>query len=137
MCLTGMRNAVALVTLLSVSTFTAAAQTVAAKKTYYRVRTASTLQQSTGGPVVFNAASFEAGVSPGGLATVYGTDLPSVSGVIVASSDPLPSTLGGVSVTINGISAALFSVAYANGQDQISFQVPYETPVGNGAVEVD
>ena len=137
MCLTSMRYVVTLITLLSALAVTSRAQTDAAKKTYYRVRSATVLQQSTGGPVVVNAASFEAGVSPGGLATVYGTDLTSVSGVIVASSDPLPATLGGVSVTVNGISAALFSVAYSNGQDQISFQVPYETPAGIGAVEVD
>jgi uncharacterized protein (TIGR03437 family) len=36
-------------------------------------------------------------------------------------------------VIVNGLAAPIFSVAYANGEDQISFQVPYETPVGPGA----
>jgi minor extracellular serine protease Vpr len=45
--------------------------------------------------------------------------------------------LAGVSVVVNGMPAALFSVAFANGEDQISFQVPWETPIGPGAVEVD
>jgi uncharacterized protein (TIGR03437 family) len=45
--------------------------------------------------------------------------------------------LSGVSVVINGILAPLFSVAHANGVDQISFQVPYETAVGPAAVEAD
>ena len=110
------------------------------KQGYYRPRTphrTAIRPAQASAPVVVNAASFEAGVSPGGLATVYGTDLTSVTGVLVASSDPLPTVLGGVSVTVNGIPAPLFSVAYANGVDQISFQVPYETAVGPGAVEAD
>lgn len=131
-----MRHAVTFFGFLALSALTGNARAEPATKPYYRA-TSAVRQQATGLPVVVNAASFEPGVSPGGLATVYGTDLTSVDGVIVASSDPLPFTLGGVSVVVNGISAALFSVAYANGQDQISFQVPYETPVGNGAVEVD
>lgn len=83
-----------------------------------------------------NAASFEPGVSPGGLSTVFGTDLTDVTGTVVAGVNPLPLNLAGVSVTVNGVPAPLFSVAYANGQDQISFQTPYETPTGPGSADV-
>lgn len=116
------------------------ASAASAGKTYFRprvVRSRPAQAPAQGNPVVVNAASFEPGVSPGGLATVYGTDLTSVNGVIVASTNPLPTVLGGVSVEVNGVPAPLFSVAYANGADQISFQVPYETDVGPGAVQVD
>jgi len=122
---------------LCVSAFAGTGQPAPANKTYYRAHKTAVRQQASTNPVVVNAASFESGVSPGGLATVFGTDLTSVTGVIVSSSNPLPTTLGGVSVLVNGIPAALFSVAYANGEDQISFQVPWETPVGPDAVEVD
>ena len=86
--------------------------------------------------MVVNAASFLEGVSPGGLATVFGENLTDVSGVVVAGTDPLPTELAGVSITVNGIPAPIFSVAYANGEDQISFQVPYETPTGAAAADV-
>lgn len=135
-----MRQAALLALFLTVSSALSSSQASIRGKTYFRPRASrSALRQAplNGTPVVVNAASFEPGVSPGGLATVYGTDLTSVSGVIVANSNPLPTALGGVSVEVNGIPAPLFSVAYANGADQISFQVPYETDVGPGAVEVD
>jgi len=120
------------VCLVSVST---AANTQ--KKTYYRAHpNAAVRPKAMSDPVVVNAASFQPGVSPGGLATVFGQDLTSVTGTVVANSDPLPLTLGGVSVLVNGIPAPLFSVAFVDGQDQISFQVPYAAPVGSGAAEV-
>lgn len=89
-----------------------------------------------GDPAVVNAASFEPGISPGGLATIFGTNLTSVDGTVVASALPLPIELAGVSVLVNGINAAMYSVAFANGQDQISFQVPFETATGPNAAEV-
>lgn len=88
------------------------------------------------GPVVVNAASYLPGISPGSLATVFGRDLTSVSDVVVAGTNPLPTELAGVSVVVNGRYAPVFSIAYANGQDQISFQVPYETPTGPRAAQI-
>jgi uncharacterized protein (TIGR03437 family) len=93
--------------------------------------------RNPGDPVVVNAASFLPGVSPGGIATIFGQNLTDVGGVIAATSSPLPLQLGGVSVFVNGIAAPLYSVAYANGEDQINFQVPFETDTGPGAVQVD
>ena len=96
---------------------------------YYRQRDgkAAKTAQAAGDPVVVNAASFEPGISPGALATIFGQGLSNVSGVVVANTDPFPFQLADVTVIVNGYYAALFSVAYANGEDQISFQVPYET----------
>jgi len=86
---------------------------------------------------VVNAASFLPGISPGGLATIFGNNLTDVSGVVTAGGTPLPFQLAGVEVHVNGTPAPLFSVAFANGEDQISFQVPFETDTGPGAVTID
>ena len=112
------------------------AATPVGRKPFYRVRRNTPPQPRQSGPVVVNAASFEPGVSPGGLATVFGQNLTDVTGTVVANSNPWPFQLAGVSVSVNGNPAALFSVAFANGQDQISFQVPWETPTGPGAADV-
>jgi minor extracellular serine protease Vpr len=87
-------------------------------------------------PVVVNAASYEPGVSPGTLATIFGQNLSDVSGVVGAGVIPLPLQLAGVTILVNGIPAPILYVAYANGEDQISFQVPFETPTGPRAAEV-
>jgi uncharacterized protein (TIGR03437 family) len=84
-----------------------------------------------------NAASFLPGVSPGGLATIFGQDLTTVNGSVFANRNPLPTSLAGVEVDVNGVPAPIFSVAYANGEDQISFQVPYHTDTGPNAVVID
>jgi len=109
-----------------------------AKKPFYRNRdSAGVRPRAAGDPVVVNSASFEPGISPGGLATVFGNDLTSVRGVVVASRLPLPTVLADVSVLVNGMPAPIYSVAFANGQDQISFQVPYAAATGPDAIEVE
>ena len=107
---------------------------------YYRPRPRAQLlpqQRQSGGLAVVNAASFLPGVSPGGLATAFGENLSNVADVVVANSLPLPTQLAGVRVLVNGIPAAIYSIAFANGEDQISFQVPWETDTGAGAVEIE
>ena len=37
---------------------------------------------------------------------------------------------------VSGVPAPIYGIAYANGEDQISFQVPYEGPTGPGAAEI-
>jgi uncharacterized protein (TIGR03437 family) len=86
--------------------------------------------------VIVNAASYEEGISPGGLATIFGENLTTVSDVVLANSDPLPLHLAGVQVFISGLPAPIYGIAYANGQDQISIQVPYDSPTGPGAAEI-
>jgi uncharacterized protein (TIGR03437 family) len=80
---------------------------------------------------VVNAASFTISqpLAPGALATIFGTGLASVSasGVI-----PLPSTLGGVSVTVAGVPARLLYVA----PSQINLQIPWEAVAGDADIAV-
>ena len=96
------------------------------------------LAQITIGAVT-NGASFAANsLSPGSIATIFGTNLATSTGA-GAASIPLPKTLGGASVTVNGIRAPLF---YAGSADsgahggQINFQIPYGIPVGTASVVV-
>jgi uncharacterized protein (TIGR03437 family) len=73
-----------------------------------------------------NAASFAIGVAPGAIATIFGTGLTrGVSGIIQASTIPLPYSLQGTSVLVNGVPAPIFAIANVNGQEQINFQVPW------------
>jgi uncharacterized protein (TIGR03437 family) len=80
-----------------------------------------------------NAASLSTGVAPGSIATIFGTGLTrGVNGVVQAPSGPLPYSLQGTSVLVNGIPAPIFGIANVNGQEQINFQVPWEvqgTPI--------
>ena len=114
------------------------AATAGAKQTtYYRPKVApkATAQQASNVAIV-NAASYLPGVSPGGLITIFGNNLTNVQGIVLAGTDPLPNELAGVEVVINGYHAPIYGVAFYNGEDQISVQVPYEVPVGPGAALV-
>ncbi|MGD0299765.1 MAG: SBBP repeat-containing protein [Bryobacteraceae bacterium] len=76
---------------------------------------------------VVNGASFvAAGIAPGEIATIFGTDLTSSTGINLTSGLPLPTTFQNVTVMVNGSAAALFAVDNVNGQQQINFQVPFE-----------
>jgi uncharacterized protein (TIGR03437 family) len=69
-------------------------------------------------------------VAPGSIATAVGTGL--ATSTQSASTLPLPTSLGGTTVTVNGTAAPLFFVS----PTQINFQVPRETPPGNATVIV-
>jgi uncharacterized protein (TIGR03437 family) len=87
---------------------------------------------------VTNAASFQPGIAAGGLATLFGTNLTNVQGVLTANSFPLPTVLGGTQVFVSTctipadaiyclpapVAAPILAVANVNGQQQINFQVP-------------
>jgi uncharacterized protein (TIGR03437 family) len=68
---------------------------------------------------VVNAASYTATLTPGGVASLFGSNL--ADSIIVAGL-PLRTVLGGVAVTVNGVAAPLY---FASPQ-QINFQVPWE-----------
>jgi uncharacterized protein (TIGR03437 family) len=72
---------------------------------------------------VVNAASFAQGVAvaPGALVSIFGSNF-GVASPIGASSLPLPTTLGNVTVTMGGFTAPLVFVSAS----QINCQVPYE-----------
>lgn len=92
--------------------------------------------RQSGNTVIVNAASFEPGISPGDLATIFGEDLTTVTGVVLAQTNPLPTRLAGVQVLVAGFPAPIYGIAFANGEDQISIQVPYEAPTGPQAAEI-
>lgn len=77
---------------------------------------------------VVNAANFEEGVAPGSIATVFGLNLS--SSTVEASSFPIPTELGGASLTIGGVAARIL---YAS-ENQVNFQVPFEVELGTAAV---
>jgi len=85
---------------------------------------------------VTNAASFQPQISPGALASIFGTGL---SNGTYKSAPPYPTSLGasslggnGVSVSVNGLAAPVFFASPA----QINFQVPWETAIGTASVTV-
>ncbi len=119
--------------------------------TYYAtlfIESALTLPQSVLVPITFNvlapraaptlsansvahSASYSGALTPGALASVYGTDL--ATGSNIASRVPLPNTLGVTSLRVNGRVAPLLYV----GAGQVNFQVPWETETGTATLVVD
>jgi uncharacterized protein (TIGR03437 family) len=82
---------------------------------------------------IVNAASsapFTAGIAPGELLTLYGTNL--ADSLVVAPAIPFPISLGNVQVTINGVAAPIYYVS----PTQISAIVPYELTAGIAQVQV-
>ncbi len=83
---------------------------------------AQTPQINTGG--VVNAANYTATVTPGSLFAIGGSNLANTTAS--ASTLPLPTTLGGTQVLINGVAAPLIFVS----PSQVNGQIPWETPAG-------
>ena len=77
---------------------------------------------------VTNGASFVPGsLVPGEIATAFGTSLTTGTGINLSSSLPLPASLLGSEVLVNGCPATpLFAVDNVSGQQQINFQAPWE-----------
>jgi uncharacterized protein (TIGR03437 family) len=84
-----------------------------------------------------NAASFAAGLVPCGLATVTGTGIAAgVTSVISGVSPflPLPYSLNGFSLSVNGVAAPIESISNQNGVQQANFQTPCEVQPGSATV---
>jgi uncharacterized protein (TIGR03437 family) len=88
------------------------------------------------GSGIVNAASLAPGVVAGSLATVYAAGVRDEPGIELAPELPLPATLAGVSVTVNGITAPIFAVSNKNGVEKVMFQVPFEAAGPMGSVVV-
>jgi uncharacterized protein (TIGR03437 family) len=73
-------------------------------------------------PVGLNAASFQPGVAPGSIISIFGTGF--TTAAAQAAGYPLPVSLAGVSVSVGGKAAALY---YA-GPTLINAQVPVDIP---------
>lgn len=80
---------------------------------------------------VFNAASYAtATVSPGELVTMFGSNIgPPIPTTMSIVAGYAATTLGTVTVTINGIAAPILYVS----PNQVTVQVPYEVALGAGA----
>ncbi len=74
---------------------------------------------------VVNGASFQPQISPGAWGSVFGTNFPATTSAGV----PLPTSLAGASVLVNGTPANLLFVS----PNQINFQVPWELTPGTAA----
>jgi uncharacterized protein (TIGR03437 family) len=75
---------------------------------------------------VVNSASFLPGISAGSLATLFAAGIRDTPGITTADTVPLPASLDGVSVTVGGLTAPVYSVSNVNGVEQVNFQVPFE-----------
>ena len=80
---------------------------------------------------IANAASFGATAAPGAEMRVIGLNLAPAQAQ--ATKVPLPLTLTGVSATVNGVTAPLYSVA----PGQVNLQVPYETAPGTAVLAIN
>ncbi len=86
---------------------------------------------STAAPAVksvTNGASFAQGFAPGAVLTIFGSNLAPVTQS--ASSVPLPLSVSGTEVLVNGVAAPLYYVS----PGQLNVQIPYEVNVGSEAV---
>ncbi len=121
---------------------TQASQTTLDKVTLYRLAWESYFKQSTDAKALINtglanqtidrtvialsAASFKQTLAAGEISALFGAGLS--SSIAVAASQPLPTTLAGTQVRINGTPAGLFFVS----PEQINFQVPRTTVATTG-----
>ena len=86
---------------------------------------------STGALAISNAASGNPNaLAPGAIASLYGSGL--AISTATANSFPVPASLGGASIAVNGLAAPIF---YAS-PSQINFQIPFETAAGTASVSL-
>jgi len=74
---------------------------------------------------VLNGASFDIGLTPGSAVTLFASGITGQEGITAASAIPLPRTLAGARVLVNGFDSPLYAVANVNGLEQINFQAPF------------
>jgi uncharacterized protein (TIGR03437 family) len=70
---------------------------------------------------VVNAADFSANLAPGGLISIFGSDLSPVN--LATQEIPLPTALGDTCLTVNGLPVPMLFVS----PGQINAQLPFET----------
>src|SRR5690349_2252222 len=73
---------------------------------------------------ITNGGSFQPALAPGCQASIFGSGFTPAPALAMAF--PLPLTLGGVSITVNGVGAPLFFVSAS----QINFIIPFEVSPG-------
>jgi uncharacterized protein (TIGR03437 family) len=77
-----------------------------------------------------DAASYGTATAAGQIVALFGTGLVQGTGTAAANSLPLPRSLQGASVYVNGVAAPLYFAA----GNQINYQMPYSTTDGAAAV---
>jgi uncharacterized protein (TIGR03437 family) len=82
--------------------------------------------------VTVDAANYTTRIAPGQIAALFGTNLIVGSEAASASALPLPSSLQGTTVYVNGVAARLFFAS----SGQINYQFPYGTSTGPATVVV-
>ena len=76
---------------------------------------------------VTNAASFQTGITPGGIVTIFCNNLGVPAGQnLTASGSTWPPQIGGISVSMNGLTAPAYYVLNQNGYQLVSVQAPWE-----------
>lgn len=86
---------------------------------------------AAGALTTVSAASFAADhLAPEAIVSAFGAHL--ATATLAATTTPLPTTLGGTSVRVNGVLAPLFFVA----PTQVNFLVPADTLTGSAVVEI-
>lgn len=93
------------------------------------IRLLTPIAASVSAKGIVNAANFKAPISPGALASLFGTGFVSQN---VGSSLPLNTLLDGVAVNVNGKASPILYIT----PNQINFQVPWETAIGTASVTV-
>jgi uncharacterized protein (TIGR03437 family) len=83
---------------------------------------------SRGGMV--NGASFQPGIAPGMITSLFGAGL--AAGTGPAPSLPLPPAIAGATATVNGISAPLYFAS----PGQLNLQMPYEITPGSATLRL-
>jgi adhesin/invasin len=91
-----------------------------------------TYQAPATGISYLNSASFEAGAAPGMVLSLFDPGVNLAAGTEAAGVLPLPLTMQGTSVKMNGIAAPLYYVS----PTQLNVQVPYEVPPGPATLTV-
>src|SRR5437868_1054331 len=89
---------------------------------------AAPMPQDSPKVVTVSAASYATVVSPESIVAAFGVGL--ATEIKVASTIPLPTTLAGTTVRVNGEAALLFFVS----PQQINYLIPAGTPPGTAAV---
>lgn len=82
---------------------------------------------------VVSASSFVPGMTPGGLTSVFTQNVLPANGSFLAGSLPLPRSLGGIQVRVNGSPVPLLAVVRNGDSEQINFQAPWDLQAGTDA----
>jgi uncharacterized protein (TIGR03437 family) len=119
--------------------------TIIVTASYASVSASFTLTAAPIGPTLTvaafqNAASFQPGLVPCGLATATGAGLATgIVGTVSGASffGPLPYSLDIISqITVNGTPAPIYQISNVNGKQQVTFQTPCQAAPGNNGVVV-